>query len=567
MKRRNRLLSALLSCLLLFSLFSTTALATEDEESPDDSQAKTPIVVSSLEELQAAIAAAKDGDTIALSSGINIIENCIVGDTEKQITVVPLDETINTYFSIYGDNVNSIAFQNIILDGMNYPCSAAIDVNKYNTGEIKTNLSLLNVTVKNVSSNWVPISLFATAAQIENCHFENNQGKRAGAIWISGASSIDVRKSAFCYNKSTSCGGAITCQGTLEITDCTISKNQAAYEATDAYVGGGIQVTGTANITSCTITENVATLGGGVAVDGDTNIIDTAIYANIGENGADDIRITKNTTFDMKYTESMDSVYTENQPVGFYKDYMGNRFDASTNAVFIGESIDCDIDSPDFGAKFVFASDLPQKPEQPEIPEETPPAPTRPSHSGHHHSTPSVTPQKDEKDGTVKLCAGNAELDPDKPFALAGYGDGQLHENAPITRAQFAVLLYRSLTDDSKTALAGSTSVFTDVSDDSWYHDAVSVFASVGVLNGCNGFFCPNDNLTYGQLTAILTRFVDAKTAPMPDVPYAAHWAYKNIVTAAAYGWIQDATSVQPDRIVTRGEVVLLVNQIFQSVR
>ena len=567
MKRRNRLLSALLSCLLLFSLFSTTALATEDEESPDDSQAKTPIVVSSLEELQAAIAAAKDGDTIALSSGINIIENCIVGDTEKQITVVPLDETINTYFSIYGDNVNSIAFQNIILDGMNYPCSAAIDVNKYNTGEIKTNLSLLNVTVKNVSSNWVPISLFATAAQIENCHFENNQGKRAGAIWISGASSIDVRKSAFCYNKSTSCGGAITCQGTLEITDCTISKNQAAYEATDAYVGGGIQVTGTANITSCTITENVATLGGGVAVDGDTNIIDTAIYANIGENGADDIRITKNTTFDMKYTESMDSVYTENQPVGFYKDYMGNRFDASTNAVFIGESIDCEIDSPDFGAKFVFASDLPQKPEQPEIPEETPPAPTRPSHSGHHHSTPSVTPQKDEKDGTVKLCAGNAELDPDKPFALAGYGDGQLHENAPITRAQFAVLLYRSLTDDSKTALAGSTSVFTDVSDDSWYHDAVSVFASVGVLNGCNGFFCPNDNLTYGQLTAILTRFVDAKTAPMPDVPYAAHWAYKNIVTAAAYGWIQDATSVQPDRIVTRGEVVLLVNQIFQSVR
>lgn len=94
MKRRNRLLSALLSCLLLFSLFSTTALATEDEESPDDSQSETPVVVSSLEELQAAIAAAKDGDTIALSSGINIIENCIVGDTEKQITVVPLDETM-----------------------------------------------------------------------------------------------------------------------------------------------------------------------------------------------------------------------------------------------------------------------------------------------------------------------------------------------------------------------------------------------------------------------------------------------------------------------------------------
>mgnify|MGYP002518023824 CR=1 FL=1 len=51
---------------------------------------------------------------------------------------------------------------------------------------------------------------------------------------------------------------------------------------------------------------------------------------------------------------------------------------------------------------------------------------------------------------------------------------------------------------------------------------------------------------------------------PLPEeMSDAEHWAYKSIMTAAAYGWIQDAASVQPDRIVTRGEVVLLVNQIF----
>ena len=564
MKRRNRLLSALLSCLLLFSLFSTTALATEDEESPDDSQSETPAVVSSLEELQAAIAAAKDGDTIALSSGINIIENCIVGDTEKQITVVPLDETINTYFSIYGDNVNSIVFQNIILDGMNYPCSAAIDVNKYNTGEIKTNLSLLNVTVRNVLSDWIPMSLFATAAKIENCHFENNNGKRAGAIWISEASTVEMHQSALCNNKSSSVGGAINCQGKLELTGCTIKGNEAAYEATGSYTGGGIQIESGAycKMTSCTITGNSATLGGGIAVHGETEMIDTAVYGNTGKNGADDVRMIADAAFRMSYTNSMDSVYIGKQPIGFYKDYMGNRFDANSNAVFIGEVIDCEIDSPDFGAKFVFASDLPQEPSQPETPEETPPAPTRPSHSGHHHSTPNVTPQKEER---VKLCAGNAELDPKKPFVLAGYGDGQLHENEPITRAQFAVLLYRSLTDSSKATLTGAVSVFSDVANDSWYHDAVSAFASVSVLNGCNGLFCPNDNLTYGQFLAVLTRFVDAKAAPMPDVSYSEHWAYRNIMTAVAYGWIQDAAAVQPDRIITRSEVVSLVNQILSQ--
>ncbi len=560
MKRRNRLLSALLSCLLLFSLFSTTALATEDEESPDDSQAKTPVVVSSLEELQAAIAAAEDGDTIALGDSINITENCIVGDNEKQISIVPLDETVKEYFSICGGNANDIVFQNLTIDGENLPCICAIDVHTNRKDGESANLTLQNVTVQNVASTWIPVSIMATSAEIKNCHFTNNTGHLSGGVRVGATAYAKITDSTFYSNKSNCFGGAINCQGELEISNCTIKGNEAAYEETMSYTGGGIHVTGTANITSCTITENIATLGGGVAAHGKTIITDTAIYGNIGKNGADDVRVATGISFSMSYTESMDSVYTENQPVGFYKDYMGSRFDASTNAAFIGEVIDREIDSPDFGAKFIFASDLPKEPEQPELPEETAPAPTRPSHSGHHHSTPSVTPQKDE---TVKLCAGNAELDPDKPFVLAGYGDGQLHENDPITRAQFAVLLYRSLTDDSKAALAGSTSVFTDVSKDSWYHDAISVFAPVGVLNGCNGFFRPNDNLTYGQLIAILTRFVDAKTASMPDVSYAAHWAYKNIMTAAAYGWIQDAASVQPDRIVTRGEVVLLVNQIF----
>ena len=565
MKRRNLLFSALLSCLLLVSVLSPNALAIEDEAEtqPDDLPAETAVVVYSLDELQAAISAADDGDTITLGDRINITENCVIGDAEKQITIVPLDESVKMYLCVFGETATDVVFQNLVIDGKNLPCTYAIDIHSYRVADELAYCTFDNITVENVASTWIPITIMATSAEIKNCRFANNTGHLCGALRIGTTAYTNITDSTFCCNKSNGFGGAINCQGELEISNCTISENKAAYEVTDSYSGGGIQIDIAAHckITSCIITGNSATIGGGVSAVGNTEIIDTAIYGNIGKNGADDVRITKNTTFDMKYTESMDSVYIGKQPVGFYKDYMGNRFDASTNAVFIGEVIECEIDSPDFGAKFVFASDLPPKPEQPEIPEETPPVPTRPSHSGHHHSTPNMTPKKDE---TLKLCAGSAELDPDKPFVLAGYGDGQLHENDPITRAQFAVLLYRSLTDDSKAALAGSTCVFTDVPNDSWYRDAVSVFASVGVLNGCNGFFRPNDNLTYGQLIAILTRFVDAKTAPMPDVPYAAHWAYKNIVTAAAYGWIQDVASVQPDRIVTRGEVVELVNSIFE---
>ena len=182
MKRRNRLLSALLSCLLLFSLFSTTALATEDEESPDDSQAKTPVVVSSLEELQAAIAAAEDGDTIALGDRINITENCIVGDNEKRISVVPLDETIKEYFSIWGASANDIVFQNLTIDGETLPCICAI---------------------------------MATSAEIKNCHFTNNTGHLSGGVRVGATAYAEITDSTFCNNKSSGYGGAINCQGNL----------------------------------------------------------------------------------------------------------------------------------------------------------------------------------------------------------------------------------------------------------------------------------------------------------------------------------------------------------------
>ncbi len=72
--------------------------------------------------------------------------------------------------------------------------------------------------------------------------------------------------------------------------------------------------------------------------------------------------------------------------------------------------------------------------------------------------------------------------------------------------------------------------------------------------------------LAWGQLIALLTRFVEAQTATMSDsITYSAHWAYDNIVTAVAYGWIGDAASIDPDQPVTRGGALDFVNSIFES--
>ena len=173
-------------------------------------------------------------------------------------------------------------------------------------------------------------------------------------------------------------------------------------------------------------------------------------------------------------------------------------------------------------------------------------------------------PKKEETE-KLELSHSGAILDTSIPLVLLGYGDGQPHESDLITRAQFAVLLYRSLTDESKATLTASTNFFDDVKIGEWYCDAVSALSSAGIINGCDGHFSPNDNLTWGQLIALLTRFVEPKTAIMPeDFAYYEHWAYNNIETAVAYGWIDDAVTIDPDQNVTRGDAVAFVNSIFE---
>lgn len=97
-----------------------------------------------------------------------------------------------------------------------------------------------------------------------------------------------------------------------------------------------------------------------------------------------------------------------------------------------------------------------------------------------------------------------------------------------------------------------------------WYYAAVSALASAGIVSGYNGFFRPDDTLTSGELITMLTRFVEAKTAPMPWVSYQGHWSYPSIVTAVSDGWIDDVSEIDPDRPVTRGEAVTWVNSIFE---
>lgn len=90
---------AILTVLMMLVLV-IPAYAAEGEAATDHpiQQEQEPVVVSTLEELQAAIDAAEDGDTIAISSKIEIRENCFVGVEDKVITNKNTTAGIERYF-------------------------------------------------------------------------------------------------------------------------------------------------------------------------------------------------------------------------------------------------------------------------------------------------------------------------------------------------------------------------------------------------------------------------------------------------------------------------------------
>lgn len=603
MKRKKFLPPLLLALLLTVSVLSPVAYAAEtDSPSGDvppvpDSIEETMQEVSCLEELLAAIASSKDGDTIVLSGTINIKQNCAIGDVEKSVTLIPSkDFQSGAFFSVWGFEEQDVTFQNLILDGQNTSLSA-IEVNDLLTKVIVGEVSLSGIEVNNFNSNSRPVILSAVTAKVTDCTFSNNAGNRTAGIELSSNSNTVIENCIFHHNVSAGDGGAIRCMGQLELRNTTLSENQAGVEVDRPCTGGGLYIgeAGSGFITNSKITGNSANLGGGIATNGKLEIADSFICGNKGAMGASDIYAPNNTPLSITYTNGMNAIYTENAPVGYYADYFGNPFDPTNHTVFLGEGLSMDEADNLFGAKFIFSADLPREEEQeplppaeetPDAPDETPdidlPAapdeipsmperpdrpqttPSRPSRPV-HEDTPPVVIQPEETPA-LTLTFGGVTLDIETPLMLCGYGDGELHENDPITRAQIAELLYRALDEDSKAQLSTAKSSFADVSAGAWYYDSVSVLASAGVLQGYDGLYHPNDPLTLGQLITLITRFVEGKETNLPDdIQYAQHWAYPHIVTAAAYGWIENATEIAPDRPVTRGEAIEWINSVFEK--
>lgn len=87
---------------------------------------------------------------------------------------------------------------------------------------------------------------------------------------------------------------------------------------------------------------------------------------------------------------------------------------------------------------------------------------------------------------------------------VTGFSDGSFHPDAPVTRAQFVLMLWRMA---GKPA-AVQKAVFTDTANGSWYQQALDWAVETGCVNGISATqFGPDAPITRQQATAILFRY------------------------------------------------------------
>lgn len=90
---------------------------------------------------------------------------------------------------------------------------------------------------------------------------------------------------------------------------------------------------------------------------------------------------------------------------------------------------------------------------------------------------------------------------------LESTGGNCFSPNAPVTRAAFAVMLSRIHQYVDGSAVINGESTFSDVPADASYAAAVRWAADLGVIQGNNGLFNPNQVVTRQQLVAMFYRY------------------------------------------------------------
>lgn len=147
---------------------------------------------------------------------------------------------------------------------------------------------------------------------------------------------------------------------------------------------------------------------------------------------------------------------------------------------------------------------------------------------------------------------------------LHGTAEAQFSPTAVMTRAEVAAMFSNLLLDKNVTI----TTQFSDVPEDAWFHDAVNIMASLGIIKGIGDeAFAPNRPITRAEFACIAMRFAKLDTSGkniFSDV-HEGDWFYDQVIGAIKYGWISGFTdgTFRPNATISRAEVTSITNRLL----
>lgn len=459
--------------------------------------------VHTLDELKAALDTAADGDSIAIADCIVISDETVSSD--KAVKIVRSNGFTGDMFLLGNQGgLSGLTIEDMTADFVN-TVTVAIDTE---------NAVIERCSFSGSSANLVMFIVACGNATIADSSFQTNGGL---------ALSIPVPAAAVTFRNCT-------------ITDFTLPDGESA-----------ISNNGTLTLEQSKVYGNT----GGIVNSGTLTVRASEIHGN----GNSDIT----NRGQLNLAESSGDRLLYNAATGEQLSLPLSEYTDTATLLFLTEQEAADRFKP---APAPAPEPTPEPTPTPDNDDDDTPPVSRPSRP----SRPAVSKPKPTAPAPALVC-GNAVLDTSRSVVLQGYGDGLLHLEDSLTRAQMATILYRLLDEKSIAAYETAEAAFTDVPADMWCSRYVSAIAKAGIVAGVgNGSFYPNGKLTWAQILTVLSRFTEPKACALQHIQYDG-WAVEAVQTAVALGWIEDSADFDPNAIISRGDFMELVNGVLALYR
>jgi len=153
---------------------------------------------------------------------------------------------------------------------------------------------------------------------------------------------------------------------------------------------------------------------------------------------------------------------------------------------------------------------------------------------------------------------------------ITGYSDGTFKPDRAITRAEFTVMLARSL----KLANSDKALGFTDSHRiGAWAEQSIASAVQAGIVQGFeDGSFRPDALLSRTEMAVMIARALglsqqENEATPFADAQHIPHWAKSSVEALWLHGMLegQGSNLFTPDVIATRAEVAALLLRMLEK--